>query len=65
MDTSFLHTWVMTSMDYELRAGQEVEICEVLERLLGQDSQAAEAVTARDARFNPTADGKVNYADPK
>ena len=60
MDTSFLHTWVMTSMDYELRAGQEVEICEVLERLLGQDSQAAEAVTARDARFNLTADGKVN-----
>jgi hypothetical protein len=45
--------------------GQEVEICESLERLLGQDNQAANQARAQDARFNLTADGKVNYADPR
>jgi hypothetical protein len=67
MDTRHLRTWVAVQLGYELRRWQEVDICECLERLLNKPSQAAEeaAAAAKYARYNLTADGKVNYADPK
>jgi hypothetical protein len=65
MDTSVLHSiFIAPNLGYELERWQEVRICEYLEKLLGKTSQAAKA-EARDPRYNLTADGKVNYADPK
>ena len=66
MNTSVLHnSFIAPNLGYELARWQEVKICEYLEKLLGKTSQAAKAAAAQDIRYNLTADGDVNYADPK
>jgi hypothetical protein len=66
MNTSVLHnSFIAPNLGYELARWQEVKICEYLEKLLGKTSQAAKAAAAQDIRYNLTADGEVNYADPK
>ncbi len=66
MDTSLFHSiFVASGLGYNLTRGQEVKICECLERLLGNASQESKTAAAQDPRFKLTRDGKVNYADPK
>ena len=66
MDTSLFHSiWIAAGLGYNLMRGQEVKICEYLERLLSNASQESKAAAAQDPRFKLTRDGKVNYADPK
>lgn len=66
METSILHdSFIALGLGYQLASSQEVKICEYLELLLDKTGQATEESVTGDTRYNLTADGKVNYADPK
>jgi hypothetical protein len=53
MDTSLFHSiWMAARLGFSLTKGQEVKICEYLERLLGIASQRFEAAAPQGPRSN-------------